>query len=101
MLKKKLTAFVAVLTVLGGLSAADAGIFYGNGIANRVNGSRMGGLFRAIGNMERQKDIWIFGRPLGESRPVYNSRSRGYYYDNGYYYQQTTPRYYYYYPNQR
>ena len=102
MLKKKLTALVATLVVLGGMTVADAGIFYGNGIANRVNGSRAGFLFRGIGNLERRKDIWIFGRPLGESRSTYQysqpRSNNGYYYQNGtYYYQNGT----YYYQNSR
>jgi hypothetical protein len=64
---KRMIATTAGLFVLIAASNADAGIMYGNGVANRLS-TGTGGFarfYRYLGQMEYRKDVWLFGRPLG------------------------------------
>lgn len=65
---KRLIATAALLFVLLSASNADAGIMYGNRLANRLS-TGTGGFtrfYRFLGRMEYRKDMWLFGRPLGD-----------------------------------
>lgn len=82
---KKLTAIAATLVMLLVTSTADAGILYGNSLADGFTRAPIiGGVFRAVGNMERRKDTWLFGAPIGIT-PRY--QYQGGYYDQQPYYQ--------------
>lgn len=67
-LMKHLIATAAALFVLCTASSADAGLMYGNRIANRLSTGtgRFARFYRYVGRMEYRKDVWLFGRPLGD-----------------------------------
>jgi hypothetical protein len=86
---KCMIATAAGLFVLIAASSADAGIMYGNRVANRLSTGTSGfaRFYRLLGRAEYRKDVWLFGRPLGDAPVEYcpecgqpMSAHRGYHY---------------------
>lgn len=70
---KRMIATVALLFALFTTSNADAGLMYGNRLANRLSAGTSGfsRVYRFLGRIEYRKDMWLFGRPLGDPPTEY------------------------------